>query len=120
MACSSCGGVTTVRAQTNPMPSKGAIPYGYEKTSGGFTAVRAQSGMSTATTNPLTNGTQGFTAVRAQSGVSTATTSPFGGSVNTKMTPQYGTSSMSGQRLTTTGGNSSSALNMSKYIGRGS
>jgi hypothetical protein len=121
MACSSCGGVTTVRAQTNPMPSKGAMPHGYEKTSGGFTAVRAQSGVSTATTNPLANsGGQGFTAVRAQSGVSTATTSPFGGSVNTKMTPQYGTSSMSGQRFTTTGGNGSSALSMSKYIGRGS
>jgi hypothetical protein len=120
MACSSCGGVTTVRVQTNPLPSKGATPYGYEKTSGGFTTVRAQPSISTATQNPLMNsGMPNYTAVRAQSGVSTSTVSPYGGSVNTKMTPSYGSSSMSGQRFNTTGGGSS-ALNLSKYIGRGS
>lgn len=121
MACSSCGGVTTVRVQTNPMPSKGATPYGYEKNSGGFTAVRAQPSISTATTNPLTNsGVPSFTAVRAQSGVSASNVNPLGGNVNTRISPQYGSSSMSGQRFSTTGSSGGSALNMSKYIGRGS
>jgi hypothetical protein len=124
--CSSCGGTRSlepVRSQPNMPTAKTATPYGYNSADrAGLTPVRAQSPMSTKTSNPYdTSGAQGLTPVRSQMGGAGMNTNPYAnqGMANpsTKVSAKYGSSSFAGQKFTTTG--SAGGMNLSKYVGRG-
>ena len=124
--CSSCGGTRSlepVRSQPNALPAKTATPYGYNSADrAGLTPVRAQTGMSTKTTDPYSGMSgSGLTPVRSQMGGPGMNTNPYAnqGMANpsTRVSAKYGSSSFAGQKFTTTG--SAGGMNLSKYVGRG-